>query len=173
MEMDLKSLMSKVVELEGSLSVVYQKIAERFRSDPEAEELFSQLSSEESNHKEIASFERRVIMANGALFYPVEIDEKAFEYVTAKMKRLSNDNLTIDEIVNLCVKLEDSMSEHYVFIAAGKTNKRFGKFIVQMSSESLGHANKVIEFAKKRGIILTKHEKEEKSPERPRFCPVV
>jgi rubrerythrin len=173
MEMDLKSLMSKVAELEGSLSVAYQNIVERFSDDPEIKELFSLLSSEESNHKEIANFERRVIMANAGLFYPVEIDEKAFDYVTAKIKRLSDDNLTIDEIVNLCVKLEDSMSEHYVFTAAGKTNKRFGKFIVQMSSESLGHANKVIEFAKKRGIILTKRDDKEKSPERPRFCPVV
>jgi hypothetical protein len=171
MEMDLKSLMSKIVELEGSLSIVYQKIADCFSSDPETNALFSLLSSEESNHKEIASFERRVILANVGLFHPVEIDEKAFDYVTAKIKGLSNSNLTIDEIVNLCVKLEDSMSEHYVFIAAGKTNKRFGKFIVQMSSESLGHANKVIEFAKKRGIIITKHE--EKLPDRPRLCPLV
>ncbi len=67
MEMDLKSLMSKVVELEGSLSIVYQKIADRFSDDSEAKELFSQLSSEESNHKEIASYERRVIMANANL----------------------------------------------------------------------------------------------------------
>ena len=171
MEMDLKSLMSKVVELEGSLSIVYQKIADRFSNDPEVKELFSLLSSEESNHKEIASFERRLITANANLFHPVEMDQKAFDYVMVKINRLSNSNLAIDEIVDLCVKLENSMAEHYVFIAAGKTNKRFGKFIVQMSSESLGHANKIIEFAKKRGIILTKHE--EKVPDRPRFCPIV
>jgi rubrerythrin len=171
MEIDLKSLMSKVVELEGSLSIVYQKIADRFSNDSETRELFSLLSAEESNHKEIASFERRVILANAGLFHPVEIDEKAFDYVMVKINRLSNSNLTLDEIVNLCVKLEDSMSEHYVFTAAGKTNKRFGKFIVQMSSESLGHANKIIQFAKKRGIVITKHE--EKLPDRPRFCPVV
>ncbi|MGC2424010.1 MAG: hypothetical protein WA666_06615 [Nitrospirota bacterium] len=171
MEMDLKSLMSKVVELEGSLSIVYQKIADRFSNDPETKDLFSQLSSEEANHKEIASFQRRVIVANSALFHPVEIDEKTFDYVTVKINRLSNNNLTLEEIVDLCVKLEDSMSEHYVFIAAGKTNKRFGKFIVQMSSESLGHAKKIIEFAKKRGIALTKHENE--LPDRPRFCPII
>jgi rubrerythrin len=171
MEMDLRSLMSKVVELEGSLSIVYQKIADRFSNDSETRELFSLLSSEELNHKEIASFQRRVITANAGFFHPVEIDQKAFDYVMVKINRLSNSNLTIDEIVDLCVKLENSMSEHYVFIAAGKSNKRFGKFIVQMSSESLGHANKIIDFAKKRGIILTKHE--EKLPDRPRFCPIV
>ena len=40
METDLKSLMSKVVELEGSLSIVYQKIADRFSDDSEVKELF-------------------------------------------------------------------------------------------------------------------------------------
>ncbi len=99
------------------------------------------------------------------------MDQKAFDYVMVKINRLSNNSLSLDEIVDLCVKLENSMAEHYVFIAAGKTNKRFGKFIVQMSSESLGHANKIIAFAKKRGITLTKQE--ETVPDRPRFCPIV
>ena len=98
-------------------------------------------------------------MTNANLFHPVEIDQNAFDYVMVKIKSLSNNNLTIDEIVDLCVKLEDSVSEHYVFIAAGKTNKMFGKFIVQMSSESLGHANKITGFAKKRGIILQSRRK--------------
>ncbi len=40
MEMDLKSLMSKVVELEGLLSVVYQKIADRFTGIPRPESYF-------------------------------------------------------------------------------------------------------------------------------------
>jgi len=166
--MELKKALKPIEEMEAAMAELYNLYSDRMKEDPEAAAFFAKLSQDEKSHQQVIQYQVRLIRRNPKMFSLITIDMDGLEQILKEIKILINSPApdSLEQMVRIALKFENSTAEHYYQTAMTQSNAEVGEFLQEMSLDSANHLKSVQEFAEKRGFIPSAPPKRKPDPSR-------
>jgi len=149
-------------EIEAGLENLYSWYAELFSEDREAGAIFNLMRSEEKSHKNMVVFQRRLVFREGKSFGPADVDFKGIKATLADIKKAgkTRDPPPLNQAVIQSIAFEFSAAESYHRSVLPQANPSLAALIKTLTKENLGHWQRLVEFAVKRGWMEQQSELE-------------
>lgn len=152
--LDLISILRNYQDLENDLSKFYLWLSDIFSTDEEVSRFFSKLYMEEEQHKNIVSYQMKLVRANPIHFRNKTINgalvKKTREVLNDLMSKSNNINLEL--ALKQALILEACTMESYFSCVFNSLSKELETLVKNMQKESLSHFEKIKGFMKKKGF---------------------
>jgi CheY-like chemotaxis protein len=148
--------------LELQLSSTYEKLSEHFsESDKELSAFFYNLSLDESNHANFVTMQKRMVRgAKNSFAGEISLEMKEIETIESACQKLELEPPGAEDALAKTYQIESSAAEFYAFSALNKTNKDMSKFLMELAKQFGDHYETVLDFVVKKGIKISRIEKE-------------
>lgn len=147
-------------EFEERLADLYMWFAELFAADREAADLFRIMSRDELAHARLVEYERRLVMANSAIFGEVSVDLGEIEAATLSVGEVRTRRVApvLGEALALAVEFENLAVEQHCRGALKKVTPEIARLVDSLGKADDIHVKQLIDFAAKRGIVVAKNQ---------------
>jgi rubrerythrin len=148
-------------DLERKVIALYDALREKFKDDEGAANLFKLLSQDENRHLNIVKFELGMVFRSRNEYRRVEADKEAIKAaaLTAKMLLDSAAALDLEDALRSSLRLEEDGAEIYYRTKIVEANPKIAGIIHSLASAEKKHVERILEFAKERGVEVSLEEK--------------
>jgi hypothetical protein len=147
--------LKRIQELEGTLAECYEWLSKCFCEKEQVSAFFYRLSLDELGHRDLASYQARIVMMNPMLFPAVQVDLASLESVIATIKKFRRESLpSLEETLRVCHDIEAGLAEDYTTTVLGLTHPPMAKLIDSLSEGCKKHHSRIMEFAQQCGVAL-------------------
>lgn len=152
--MDIVFSLRQIKRLEGALNELYGLLGGQFFDNDEIRTFFLQLSLEEKEHFDLASYQLSVVQKNRHLFSDLDMDMDVFTDVLMKVIDFRRNSLpSIKEALQFTAEIENLIYKQYYLLIKRQPIKEFSALIKRLASDSSNHLQMCIKMAKKYGAM--------------------
>lgn len=151
--MDVSKVLRGLEEIETKLSELYGWFAEIFKDDPEAVSLFSSLRRDEESHRDLVTFQIRMVYRERKSFGEVDVDYEEIKDLIARIDATRNgEPPKLEAAVGFASQIENSAAESYYRSVLIQSNPAIEGLISTLAKENKRHREIIEEFAGQRGM---------------------
>jgi len=151
--MNTREILEMALRVENLAENIYQDLSELFT---EAKSLFKRLSVEEKQHADILTI--NIQFLNDIDMVPpafaeamVPLIEKTLNTESILLKKIMQKDITLEEALNLCLKMEEEGVEAYFQnIMRGESTSDTFNYLKQLYQDSMHHAQLIKDFIHKK-----------------------
>ena len=157
--MDIIRVLRAWEEVEGKMAALYQQYGQWFQRDAEAGDLFNRISLQETAHRNVISFEIKMVSQNRGSFGEVDVELEPIAQFAATVNRAQTPPRppSLEEAVRLALKLEQqAAAEHFCALLTRQSNagvEALVKSMHNMRAANHAHLAELKSFAARRGFL--------------------
>jgi rubrerythrin len=152
--LDLLKTLKELEQIEMKMAELYQWLAEVFREDSEASDLFTHLWMEEISHQNILQYEGRIVRANPKAFRELNVDIAMLNRTLEAVRnfRQNNPRPDLETALRTALIFEGGAAELYYVTVFKEAAEDFSQFVTNLHAASRTHYDKILRFAMSRKI---------------------
>jgi hypothetical protein len=158
-KMDIIRVLRAWEEVEGKMAALYRQYGQWFLDDAEAGDLFNRISMQETAHRNVISFEIKMVSQNRGSFGEVDVELEPIVQFAATVSRAQTPLTppSLEEAVRLALKLEQqAAAEHFCTLLTRQGNpgmEAMIKSMHNMRAANHAHLAELQSFAAARGFL--------------------
>lgn len=146
-------VLKRIEEMEGSLAGFYEWLGDRFSGMEEIHVFFNHLSREEAGHRDLVSYQARIVRSNPKLFPPVDVDLSLIQRIENSIQEFRTRSVpTLEGALTFSLSVENSLAEHYFNTVMSHSNPEVAVLIEKLSAGCKKHHRDLARQAEKHGI---------------------
>lgn len=157
--MDIIRVLRAWEEVEGKMAALYRQYGQWFQGDAEAGTLFNRMCLQETAHRNVISFEIKLVSQDRNTFEEVEVDLEPIQNFAAAVDRARNAPTppSLGEAVKAALGLErEAAAEHFCSLLTRWGNpgvEALVKSMHNMRAANHAHLAELKSFAARRGFL--------------------
>lgn len=154
--MHVEAVFRPLSDLEKSLADLYAQFAAAFDDDNEAAFTFVKMANEEKGHASLVDYQRRVVQKNPKLTGDVSVELGVIEEAIAEVRALREAPAppSLADAVRTAYRLETSAAESHYRNSLKQSNPELERLLSCLGGEDRQHLERLVTFARNRGIDL-------------------
>ncbi len=149
---DILLVLMRIEVLEGKISELYEWFSRLFSDNKEVSDFFSKMSGDEKQHKDLVSYQVRLVRKNRSIFSDIDADVSAIEDELRRIREFRGTSPSVDSALRFALELERSLCEHYYKDVLKRSNKEVSALIDNLAKACECHCEDCLGIAKKFGI---------------------